>query len=91
MKNKANKNPNSFEISGIHADKFGRGKATNVDLRWYKKDKFMALSETEKTEVRAWQQTPEGKTAVKDAKDAFFCSKGSKQKITFTNFSQCNS
>ena len=90
LKNKANKNSNSFEISGVHANKFGRGKATNVDLRWYKKDEFVALSEAEKTEVRAWQQTPEGKTAVKDAKDAFFRNKGSKQKRPGKSFEKSN-
>ena len=37
-------------------------------MRWYKKDEIITLSEAEKAEVRARQRTPEGRTAVKDAK-----------------------
>ena len=42
------KNITSFEISGVNVNKFGRDKTTNVDLHWYEKDKFVALSKAEK-------------------------------------------
>ena len=44
IKAPANKSKVSFEISSTQADKYGRGKDSEVDLSWHKRDEFANLS-----------------------------------------------
>ena len=76
VKTAANKPKVSFEVSSTSATKFGRGKSTGVDLRWHKPEEFSKLSSDAKKELRAWQNTSEGKSAVKESRDAYFATKG---------------
>ena len=79
VKTPANKKV-SFEVSSVGATKFGRGKKTGVDLRWMKKEEFAALSKDEKSELREWQTTVEGKNKTKGNRDSYFREKGNKRK-----------
>ena len=40
----ANKPKVGFEISSTEATRYGRGKETNVDLRWHKRNEFVKLT-----------------------------------------------
>ena len=77
VKSNASKKPVSFEISDVTITP-GRGSRIGVDLRWHKSDEFRDLSADAKKELREWQNTNEGKTAIADAKELFFKNKSKK-------------
>lgn len=46
----------------------GRGPKTNVDLRWYPRKEFKALSNEQKDELKEWMQTQDGKKAMRKSR-----------------------
>ena len=61
--NEGNKN---ISVSSVNL-KQGKG-STGVDLRWHKADEYRKLSNTQKDELRKWNQTDAGKKASEDYK-----------------------
>ena len=57
-----NNNKTVANVSGVSFA--GRG-TTGVDLRWHPRAEFLALSDEQKDELTAWQNTTDGKKAVK--------------------------
>ena len=49
------------ESSSKTTSKNGRGSKTGIDLRWHSPNEFKQLSYAEKSELSAWQKSPEGK------------------------------
>ena len=65
LKSNAAKKSVSFNISGVDGNN-GRGKKTNIDLRWHTSEEYKTLSREEKEELREWQQTKDGKAATSE-------------------------
>ena len=57
-------------VSGIDFSA-GRGPKTGVDLRWYSKEQFKKLSEDEKSELKEYMNTKEGKKAMRKSRNSF--------------------
>jgi hypothetical protein len=63
---KSGGNPRQASVSSID---FGAGRGTTgVDLRWYPNDDFRKLPENQKTELREWMKTQEGKKAMRKSR-----------------------
>ena len=58
---------NNNRDANVSAIDFGAGRgSTGVDLRFHPKDKFVALPQDQKDELREWLSTNEGKQSKKE-------------------------
>ncbi len=83
-KNEATKQKSvTFNISCVDGDegasktvsKNGRGSKTGVDLCWHSPEEFKQLSHAEKSELSAWQKSPEGKKKTGSERNKHFSEK----------------
>ena len=62
-------NPREASINSIDFSA-GRGPKTGVDLRWYPRKEYAALSDDKKDELKSWMDTQEGKKAMRKSRKA---------------------